>query len=148
MSSTKNTFCLIGRLTGNGEYKAFDGGGGVFSFGFAVTGQRKKVGDKWEDDPCFMDCKAFDSKEANGRKLGTQIKNSVKKGTKIEISGHVIQERWEKEGVKRQAYKWIVTSFTWCESSDKNSRSDEPEQPPDEGGGSDGGGDAEDDIPF
>src|SRR4051794_27684229 len=86
-----NKVMLIGRLTRDPEAKAFEGGGKVVSFGFAVNNRKKnnQTG-AWEDVPVWIDCKAFD--RAEGRKLATLIADTVKKGQQIFIEGRLTYE--------------------------------------------------------
>jgi single-strand DNA-binding protein len=105
-----NKVMLIGRLTRDPEVRTFSTGGKVTAFGFAVTGTRKKNAQtgQWENEPCFLDIKAFNSGYENGRKLADLCEQYLHKGDQAYIEGHLVLEQWEKDGQKRSAVKVIL----------------------------------------
>jgi single-strand DNA-binding protein len=109
-----NKVMLIGRLTRDPEAKAFEGGGKVVSFGFAVNNRKKnnQTG-AWEDVPVWIDCKAFD--RAEGRKLATLLQDTVRKGQQIFIEGRLTYEEWNDKdtGAKRSTLRVIVEDFQY-----------------------------------
>jgi single-strand DNA-binding protein len=112
-----NKVMLIGRLTRDPETRTFSNGGKVANFGFAVTGQRKKNPEtgQWEEEPCFLDCKAFNRE--TGRKLADLVEQYLKKGHQAYIEGHLILEHWDdrETGKKRSAIKVIVDNVEFLE---------------------------------
>jgi single-strand DNA-binding protein len=109
-----NKVMLIGRLTRDPEAKAFEGGGKVVSFGFAVNNRKRNAQTGvWEDVPVWIDCKAFD--RAEGRKMATLIADTVRKGQLLYIEGRLTFEEWPDKdtGAKRTALRVIVEDFQY-----------------------------------
>jgi single-strand DNA-binding protein len=123
-----NKVILIGRLTRDPEVRTFSNGGKVAAFGFAVNNRKKnQASGEWEDDPVFLDVKAFNRGE-QGRQLATQAEGSLRKGQQIFIEGHLVMEQWEdkQSGQKRSKLVVVVDNFQYLE-------------PRQDGGGSGGG---------
>jgi single-strand DNA-binding protein len=113
-----NKVMLIGRLTRDPETRTFSNGGKVANMGFAVTGQRKKNPQtgQWEDEPCFLDLKAFNSLHENGRKLADLCEQSLRKGSQVYFEGHLVLEQWtNQEGQKQSKIKVIVEDLQFLE---------------------------------
>jgi single-strand DNA-binding protein len=113
-----NKVMLIGRLTRDPETRTFSNGGKVANIGFAVTGQRKKNPQtgQWEDEPCFLDLKAFNSLHENGRKLADLCEQSLRKGSQVYFEGHLVLEQWtNQEGQKQSKIKVIVEDLQFLE---------------------------------
>jgi single-strand DNA-binding protein len=81
-----NSVNIIGRLVRDPEEVATKSGTEMTTFSIAV--------DKGRDDASFFDCKSFKSTAANVAKY-------KHKGDQIGVSGHLDQDRWEKDGQKR-----------------------------------------------
>jgi single-strand DNA-binding protein len=111
-----NKVMLIGRLTRDPEARMFTNGGKVANFGFAVNNRRKnnQTG-QWEDEPVFVDCKAFNRGE-NGT-LADRVEQTLKKGQQIFIEGHLTFEQWDDKntGQKRSTLRVIVDNFQYLE---------------------------------
>lgn len=111
-----NKVMLIGRLTRDPETRMFTNGGKVANFGFAVNNRRKnnQTG-QWEDEPVFVDCKAFNRGE-NGT-LADRVEQTLRKGQQIFIEGHLTFEQWDDKntGQKRSTLKVIVDNFQYLE---------------------------------
>jgi single-strand DNA-binding protein len=111
-----NKVFLIGRLTRDPETRSFPSGGKVASFGFAVNNRKRnpQTG-QWEDDPCFIDVKAF-NREA-GRQLADQIEGNLRKGQQVFLEGHLVFETWidKKDGSKRSVLKLALDNFQYLE---------------------------------
>jgi single-strand DNA-binding protein len=113
-----NKVMLIGRLTRDPEIRVFSNGGKVANMGFAVTGQRKKNQQtgQWEDEPCFLDLKAFNSSYDNGRKLADLCERSLRKGSQVYFEGHLVLEQWtNQEGQKQSKIRVIVEDLQFLE---------------------------------
>ena len=52
-----NVVILLGRLTRDPELRYTPGGTAVTSFGLAVN-NRRKSGDEWKEEPCFVDVRS------------------------------------------------------------------------------------------
>jgi single-strand DNA-binding protein len=107
-----NKIMLIGRLTRDPETRAFANGGKVATFGFAVTGQRKKNQQtgEWEEEPCFVDVKAFNRGDPGqpGRKLADLSEQYLHKGDLAYIEGHLVLEKWQDQNTKENRSKLVV----------------------------------------
>jgi len=110
-----NKVMLIGRLTRDPESRTFASGGKVVNFGFAVTNRKRdpQTGE-WVDDPCFIDCKAFNRE--TGRKLADLIEERLRKGSQIFIEGHLVFEQWEgQDGKKQSKLRVVVEDFQFLD---------------------------------
>lgn len=81
-----NSLNIIGRLTKDPEQVATRGGTEMTTFSIAV--------DDGKDETSFYDCKAFGSTAEN-------VARYKHKGDQVGVSGHLKQDRWEKDGQKR-----------------------------------------------
>lgn len=88
--SNINSVALTGRLTRDVEQRHTAGGFCITTGSIAVN-ERVKSGDVWEDRPSFF---AFKILGKRGESLGQYLT----RGKHIGISGHLQEERWEKEG--------------------------------------------------
>jgi single-strand DNA-binding protein len=122
-----NKVILIGRLTRDPETRTFNNGGKVCQFGFAVTGSRKKnTAGEWEDDPCFLDVKAFNRGES-GPKLADLCEQYLRKGHQTYIEGHLVLERWDTQaGEKRQKIVVVVDTVQFLQPRDQGDAAETP----------------------
>lgn len=105
MAKDVNTVALVGRLTRDAELAYTNSGFSIVTFSLAVNGS-KKVGDQWQDDPSFFDCKIL------GR-MGESLHKYLTKGKQIGVAGHIKQDRWEtKEGDKRSKVVVMVDNLS------------------------------------
>ena len=88
-----NVVILVGRLTRDPELRYTPAGTAVTSFGLAVN-NRRKVGDEWKEEPCFVDIKVF------GRMAETSSEY-LSKGSQVLIEGRLTWRKWEKDGQTR-----------------------------------------------
>src|SRR5262249_18521436 len=89
-----NKVMLIGRLATQPEARTFSTGGKVANFRFAVNNRKKnQQTGEWEDDPCFLDVKAFNRE--TGRKLADLVEQYLHKGHQVYIEGHLVLEQWK-----------------------------------------------------
>jgi single-strand DNA-binding protein len=114
-----NKVMLIGRLTRDPEVRTFSNGGKVANIGFAVNNRKKnQQTGAWEDDPCYLDLKAFNRGEEGGpgRKLADLCAN-LRKGQQVYFEGHLVWEQWEDKngGGKRSAVKVVVDDLQYLE---------------------------------
>ncbi len=102
-----NKVMLIGRLTREPESRTFSNGGKVASFGFAVNNRKKnQQTGEWEDDPCFVDVKAFNRE--TGRKLADLVEQYLHKGHQAYIEGHLVLEKWQDKTTNENRSKLVV----------------------------------------
>lgn len=102
-----NKIILCGRLTADTEIRYSNDGKVVARFNFAVNRRFKRDGDPEAD---FFQCVAF------GKIAETLEKCSVRKGTKLLLDGEMINNNYEKDGVKHYGMQVVVNSFEFCES--------------------------------
>lgn len=109
-----NKVHLIGRLGKDPEVRTFQSGGRVAQFSLCVN-NRKKSGDEWVDDPCWLDIKAFNRQ--TGRKLADLCEQYLRKGHQVYIEGHLTQEKWEDKdtGASRSAIRIILDDLQFLE---------------------------------
>jgi single-strand DNA-binding protein len=132
-----NKVILIGRLTRDVETRAFNTGGMVAKFGFAVTNRKKnsQTG-QWEDEPMFIDCEAYNRGDSG--KMADFIRDTCRKGSQIMVEGKLHLDQWDDKtsGAKRSKHKLVVDNVQLLD-------------PRQDGGGrpsGGGGGDQEDDY--
>jgi single-strand DNA-binding protein len=102
-----NKVMLIGRLATQPEARTFSNGGKVINFRFAVNNRKKnQQTGEWEDDPCFLDVKAFNRE--NGRKLADLVEQYLHKGHQAYIEGHLVQEKWQDKNTNENRSKLVV----------------------------------------
>ena len=89
-----NHIILIGNVTGEVNLTATSGGTDVANFSIAVTKYKDKKSGKWVAD--YFDCVAW-------KDLAVNISKSIKKGTRIILSGKIENQSWEdNKGTKRK----------------------------------------------
>jgi single-strand DNA-binding protein len=88
-----NVVAVVGRLTRDAEIKYTGAGMAIASCAVAVNTSRKDAQGNWTDEANFFDVVVFG-------KTAENLKQYLLKGKQIAISGHLKQERWEKEGQK------------------------------------------------
>src|SRR6266568_3982388 len=106
-----NKVMLIGRLTRDPEIRTFGNGGKVAAFGFAINNRKKnQQTGEWEDEPCFLDVKAFNRGEPNsfGRKLADLCEQYLHKGDLAYIEGHLVMEKWQDKTTNENRSKLVV----------------------------------------
>lgn len=126
MAGTFNKVTCIARLTRDPEFRNFAQGGGVTNFGIAMDGPGRKdpTSGKWENDPVFVDCSAFNpSGDKGGAKLADLISNYCVKGDRIFIEGMLVLDQWtDQSGQNRQKLKIRVQSITLLEKKSGDDR--------------------------
>jgi single-strand DNA-binding protein len=155
-----NKVVLIGRLTRDPEVKAFQNGGKVAKFGFAVNNRRKNQSTgNWEDEPVFLNVEVF-----NRGQNGTQadlVEQSLRKGSQVFLEGHLRLDQWkDKDGNSRQQLVVVCDNFQFLDPKQQDGQGNgrpaqRPQQRPASSsyyGGDDGGsyqsGGSEGEIPF
>lgn len=102
-----NKVQLIGRLTRDPEARTFANGGKVVSMGFAVNNRRKnQQTGQWEDEPVFLDCKAFNRGEHG--KLADLVEQHLRKGSQAYLEGHLQLEQWTDKTTGDKRSKLVV----------------------------------------
>lgn len=119
-----NKFITIGRLTRDPELKQTRGGGQLVAFGFATEGTKHKDSSgQWVEEPCFLDCKAFDRGEF---KLATWL-SELRKGSHVYLEGKLTLEQWNaQDGSKRSKHVLMVEQFRKLEKQAAPQRQEQP----------------------
>jgi single-strand DNA-binding protein len=123
-----NTVCIIGRLTRDPEQRVTTGGTEITQFSIAHDGRK--------DEVSYFDCKCFG-------KTAELVAQYKRKGDQVGVSGHLVQERWEKDGAKRSAVRIIAEQVTFL-----GARSEQSDPKPFAAADADAGFESDDDIPF
>jgi len=121
-----NKVMLIGRLTRDPEVRTFSNGGKVANLGFAVNNRKKnQQTGEWEDEPCFLDLKAFNSGFERGRKLADLCEQYLRKGHQAYIEGHLVLEQWtSQDGAKQSKIRVIVEDVQFLEPRSQGGMND------------------------
>ena len=98
-----NVVILVGRLTRDPELRYTPAGTAVTSFGLAVN-NRRKVGDEWKEEPCFVDVKIF------GRMAETSSEY-LSKGRQCAVEGRLSYSKWEKDGQTRSKLEVVANNI-------------------------------------
>ena len=113
-----NHIMLIGNVTGGVDLMTTPGGTKVANFSIAVTKYKDKKSGKWIAD--YFDCVAW-------KDLAVNISKSIKKGTRVILSGKIENQSWEdNEGTRRKNTRITVfnlgvdLSFSICSGIEKN----------------------------
>jgi single-strand DNA-binding protein len=120
------TTTIVGNLTENPELRFTQGGAPVANFTVAVTA-RIKDGDTWKDgETSYYRCTAW-------RSLAENAAESLTKGTRVVVYGHLRQRSWETpEGDKRSVVEVQVEelgpSLKWATAQvERINRQPQPE---------------------
>jgi single-strand DNA-binding protein len=138
MARDLNRYICCGRLCRDPEMKYLPNQTAVASLSVAVN-DSKKVGDKWEDVPVFLDVEVFGQPAEFIGQYG-------KKGSQVLIEGKLRLDQWndKNSGEKRQKLKVVAESVRLLGGKDQAQRSETPDATkPRTGDGDDDGS-----IPF
>ena len=115
-----NHIMLIGNVTGSVDLVTTSGGTDVANFSIAVTKYKDKKSGKWVVD--YFDCVAW-------KELAVNISKSIKKGTRVILSGKIENQNWEdNEGTRRKNTRITIfnlgldLSFVVCGDIKKNKK--------------------------
>lgn len=98
-----NCVVINGRLVRDSELSYTNSGTAICKFSIASNG-RKKVGDSYQDEAHFFDVTVW-------AKRGEALHQYLLKGVAVSCSGHLKQERWEKDGQKRSKVSIEATNI-------------------------------------
>ena len=91
-----NTFTVGGRLTKDAQAETTPQGLPVCNFTIA-SNRSKKEGDAWKQETAFFDCAAYG-------KTAENIRQKLKKGLPVVITGRIQQQRWESGGSTKSRF--------------------------------------------
>lgn len=128
-----NAVTIAGNLTADPELRFTPNGTAVASFTIAVS-KRRKVGNEWQDElEGFFRCNAW-------RQLAENLAESLRKGTRVVITGRLRQRSWEtREGQKRSEIEIeaddVGPSLKWASATvtRPTERSQHPDEAPAQG---------------
>ena len=111
-----NRVCLSGRLVRDPEMKYTQSGTALCKFSIA-TDDRKKDGDKWVDDPTFIDMTAWG-------KRGETLAQYKRKGDTLIVEGRVKLETWDdkQSGQKRSRLVIAPDKIEWPGKNDSSNQ--------------------------
>ena len=98
MATDLNSVALVGRIVRDCELK--ESGIAIANFSIAVNKKKKSKDGSWTDYTSFFECVYF----GNGAK---GVSPYLLKGQQVAITGSLEQQRWEKDGMKRN--KIVIT---------------------------------------
>lgn len=107
-----NNISVVGRMGGDPEVRYLESGNSVATFSVAV--RRRQKGEDLTD---WFNCEVWN-------KSAEIVQNYVKKGDLIAVQGRHVNDRWEKDGQKRD--KWILKVDTVHLIQPKNSAPQAP----------------------
>lgn len=100
---------LIGNLTKDPELRHTAGGTAVCSLSVAVNSREKGSDGQWGDYVSFFDVTVYGGQ-------ADACAQHLHKGSPVAVDARVKQERWEKDGTKRYAVKFIADNVQFLPS--------------------------------
>ncbi len=93
---------ITGNLTADPELRFTPSGAAVAGFTVAFTPRRfDKASGEWVDGTTtFLSCSAW-------RQLGEHAAESLRRGSRVVVTGTLVTDTWEKDGEKRSAVKLV-----------------------------------------
>lgn len=116
-----NKVMLIGRLGTDPESIAFEGGGKVTKFRFAVNNRKlNSATQQWEDVPVWMDVKAFNRGDRGT--LADRVESTLSKGRQIFVEGHLVLETWtsKQDNQERSRLVVVMDNFQYLDPKDES----------------------------
>ena len=101
MTDTNNVN-IAGRIVKDAEFKQM-GNSLNCRFSIAVN-KSKKIDGAWEDEVSYIDIQAWG-------KLAETMVGNLKKGTRINVTGYLKQDRWEQEGQQRSKLQVVANDI-------------------------------------
>lgn len=107
-----NSVTLIGNATRDPELRFTTGGRGIASFGLAVNRRWQQNGE-WQEEASFFNITCWGD-------LGENVSASVKKGSRVIVTGRLQQRSWEtQDGEKRSVVEVnaddVGASMKWAQ---------------------------------
>ena len=101
-----NNLTITGRIVKDAEFKQ-TGNSLKCNFSIAVN-KSKRVNDTWEDEVSYIDVQAWG-------KVAESMMGNLKKGTRINVTGYLKQDRWEQDG-QRKSKLMVVANEIFFEA--------------------------------
>lgn len=127
-----NSVNLVGRITKDPEMKYTQSSVAILNFTIAVNTSKKENG-QWVEKGNFFNLKVFG-------KRAESLQNYLKKGKQVAVTGHLEQNKWEKDGVNHYSTEVCVDDIYLLGGGKSEGGTTEP---PAENGGA-----FPEDIPF
>lgn len=96
-----NICAVSGNLVRDAELRTTANDLAILNFTVAVNDRRKNSSGAWEDYPNYIGCVMFG-------KRASSVSEYLVKGTKVAVSGKLMQSRWEKDGKKHSKIEILV----------------------------------------
>lgn len=109
-----NIIALTGNLVRDPDVKAMTSGNVIMNFSLAVNERVRNSQGEYEDYASYVDCVMFGNR-------AEAVSRFISKGSKVAVSGHIRQRRWEHDGQKRSKIEVIVEDIEFM------SRQQQPE---------------------
>lgn len=109
-----NSFVCVGRITqeiGGKDFGYISTGTAKLTLHIANNESRKK-GEEWVDETSFFDVTVWGKPAEN-------LKQKIRKGLLIDVSGRLKQDRWEKDGQKKSKIYINADSVQILEKTEK-----------------------------
>lgn len=109
-----NAITLIGRITqevGEKDFTFLSTGTAKLNLHIANNESRKN-GDKWEDETSYFDVTVWGKPAEN-------LKQKIRKGLLIGVTGRLKQDRWEKDGQKKSKIYINASAVEVLEKTEK-----------------------------
>lgn len=131
-----NSITIVGNVTRDPELRFTPTGQANARLGVAVNRRwQDKATGEWQEATSFFDVVCW-------RELAENVGTSIKKGTRVVVTGRLEQRTWEKEGEKRSAVEIVADevapSLRWATATVEKTDRRGPGEPGGPGGG--GGG--------
>lgn len=131
-----NSITIVGNVTRDPELRFTPTGQANARLGVAVNRRwQDKATGEWQEATSFFDVVCW-------RELAENVGQSLKKGTRVVVTGRLEQRTWEKEGEKRSAVEIVADdvapSLRWATATVEKTDRRGPGEPGGPGGG--GGG--------
>ena len=109
-----NSLVIVGRITqeiGENDFGYLSTGTAKLTLHIANNESRKK-GEEWVDETSFLDVTVWGKPAEN-------LKQKIRKGLLVGISGRIKQDRWEKDGQKKSRIYINADSVQILEKTEK-----------------------------
>src|SRR5574344_2733057 len=137
-----NIVAVVGRLTRDAEIKYPGAGMAIASCAVAVSTGRKQPDGSWTDETNFFDVTLLG-------KAAESLKAYLLKGKQIAVTGHLKQDRWEKEGQKYSKVVIVADSVQLLGGNENGQQSaPQAQQPAGDYQSAGSGDDFPEDLPF
>lgn len=102
---SNSSVTLTGNLTSDPEVRYTEGGSGRATFGIAVDRSYKPEGsDEWKNEASFFNVVVWEP-------LASEAARVLNKGTKVTVTGRLVQRSYEKDGEKKSLIEVVASEI-------------------------------------